>query len=169
MSITGGEPTLNKDLPDFCKKVKEMGLSVKLDTNGSLPNVVRELVETGLVDYIAMDIKASPENYANAVGLNDFDMSAIFDSVDLIMEKGAKGSIAYEFRTTVVQGIHTEKDFIQIGKWLKGSKAYFLQGYRSSEDQLRPEGLSTVPVETMEHYKEILLPNIPNTQLRGVV
>jgi pyruvate formate lyase activating enzyme len=85
------------------------------------------------------------------------------------MESGSKGLIDYEFRTTVVGGIHTENDFIKIGKWLKGAKAYFLQGYRTSEDQLNPVGLSTVPVETMEHYKEILLPNIPNTQLRGVV
>ncbi|MBR5177887.1 MAG: anaerobic ribonucleoside-triphosphate reductase activating protein [Lachnospiraceae bacterium] len=169
VAITGGEPTLNRDLPDFCRKIKEMGLSVKLDTNGSLPNVVRDLTEAGLVDYIAMDIKASPENYANAVGLSSFDMGNIFESVDLIMANGAKGKIDYEFRTTVVQGLHTETDFIQIGKWLKGAKGYFLQGYRSSDDQLNPEGLSAVPVEIMEHYREILLPNIPNTQLRGVV
>ena len=169
VAITGGEPTLNRDLPDFCKQVKDMGLSVKLDTNGSNPVMVKALINDKLIDYIAMDIKASPENYANAVGLKSFDMSPIFESVDLIMESGLAGSIGYEFRTTVVQGLHTEKDFTQIGKWLKGAKGYFLQGYRSSDDQLNPEGLSAVPLETMEHYREILLPNIPNTQLRGVV
>ena len=170
IAITGGEPTLNKDLPEFCRKIKEnFNLSIKLDTNGSLPEVVKALVIEKLVDYIAMDIKAAPANYAAAVGLPSFDMGVIFDSTDFIMESGSKGLIDYEFRTTVVGGIHTENDFIKIGKWLKGAKAYFLQGYRTSEDQLNPVGLSTVPVETMEHYKEILLPNIPNTQLRGVV
>ena len=170
IAITGGEPTLNKDLPEFCRKIKEnFNLSIKLDTNGSLPEVVKALVSEKLIDYIAMDIKAAPDNYAAAVGLTSFDMGAIFDSTDFIMENGSKGLIDYEFRTTVVGGIHTENDFIKIGKWLKGAKVYFLQGYRTSEDQLNPVGLSTVPVETMEHYKEILLPNISNTQLRGVV
>ena len=198
IAITGGEPTLNKDLADFCRNIKHLTftndqqdnaqagniptdnlqtdniqtvsrMSIKLDTNGSLPDVVKALVNERLVDYIAMDIKAAPDNYARAVGLDSFDMSAIFDSVDFIMESGANGLIDYEFRTTVVGGIHTENDFIKIGRWLKGAKAYFLQGYRTSGDQLAPEGLSTVPVETMEHYRELLLPYIPNTQLRGVV
>ena len=170
IAITGGEPTLNKDLPEFCRKIKDnFNLSIKLDTNGSLPEVVKALVSEKLIDYIAMDIKAAPDNYAAAVGLTSFDMGAIFDSTDFIMEAGAKNLIDYEFRTTVVGGIHTENDFVKIGKWLKGAKAYFLQGYRTSGDQLNPVGLSTVPVDTMEHYKEILLPNIPNTQLRGVV
>ena len=192
VAITGGEPTINKDLPEFCKKIKDMGLSVKLDTNGSNPKIVKSLIEEGLVDYIAMDIKAAPDNYANAVGLENFDMSPIFESVDIIMANSGKalnphtdsaqkeitgGNIStssgkyidYEFRTTVVGGIHTEKDFEKIGRWLKGAKAYYLQGYRTSDDQLNPEGLYTVPVKDMEHYREILLPNIPNTQLRGVV
>lgn len=169
VAITGGEPTLQKDLQSFCQRIKEMGILVKLDTNGSNPGTVKELIEKGLVDYIAMDIKAAPENYANAVGLKNFDMSPVFESVDTIMENGAEGRIGYEFRTTVVQGVHTEKDFVQIGKWLKGAKAYFLQGYRTSEDQLSPQGLSTVPAEIMQHYREILIPYIPDTQLRGVI
>ena len=169
VAITGGEPTLNKDLPEFCNKIKKKGLLVKLDTNGYNPDMVKELISRKLVDCIAMDIKASPENYALTTGLASFNMDPIFESVDLIMESGAKGSIDYEFRTTVVGGIHTENDFIKIGKWLKGAKAYFLQGYREGGDQLKPDGLSIVPVDTMEHYKEILLPYIPNTQLRGVV
>lgn len=170
IAITGGEPTLNKDLPEFCRKIKnKFNLSIKLDTNGSLPDVVKALVSEKLIDYIAMDIKAAPDNYAAAVGLTSFDMGAIFDSTDFIMEAGAKKLIDYEFRTTVVGGIHTENDFVKIGKWLKGAKAYFLQGYRTSGDQLAPTGLYTVPVPDMEHYREILLPNIPNTGLRGVV
>ena len=167
--ITGGEPTLNQDLPDFCSKIKEMGLLVKLDTNGSSPAMVKGLIDSGLVDYIAMDIKASPDNYANAVGLKTFSMDNIFETADMIMDHGSRGTIDYEFRTTVVGGIHTENDFLKIGKWLQGVKAYYLQGYRASEDQINPTGLSTVPVETMEHYRDILLPFIPSVELRGVI
>jgi len=168
VAITGGEPTLNKDLDVFCEKIKEKGLLVKLDTNGCNPGKVAALIDAGLIDYVAMDVKASPDNYGKAVGLKSFDMEPIFNSVDLLMEEGKKGRIDYEFRTTVVGGIHTENDFLKIGKWLKGAKAYFLQGYREGGDQLAPEGLSTVPYETMEHYRDILLPFIPNTSLRGI-
>jgi len=169
VAITGGEPTINADLADFCKKIKDMGLSVKLDTNGSSPKTIESLIDNGLIDYIAMDIKACPDNYAVATGLQSFDMTPIFDSVDIIMQNGNKGKIDYEFRTTVVGGIHTEKDFQSIGRWLKGAKAYFLQGYKTSDDQLNPEGLYTIPVKDMEGFRGILLPTIPNTQLRGVV
>lgn len=169
VAITGGEPTLNKDLPEFCAMIKEKGLLIKLDTNGYNPGMVKELIDQKLVDCIAMDIKAAPENYAAATGLASFNMDPIFESTDLITDSGAKGLIDYEFRTTVVGGIHTENDFAKIGKWLKGAKAYFLQGYREGNDQIDAHGLSIVPVDTMEHYKEILLPFIPNTQLRGVV
>ena len=169
VAITGGEPTINTDLPDFCMKVKDMGLSVKLDTNGSSPSIIKRLIDDALIDCIAMDIKASPDNYAIAIGLTSFDMSPIFESADLIMQSGSQGKIDYEFRTTVVGGIHTEKDFMKIGKWLRGAKAYFLQGYRTSEDQLNPAGLYTVSVEDMQHYRDILLPFIPQTELRGVV
>ena len=169
VAITGGEPTLNNDLAEFCRKVKEKNLLVKLDTNGSNPKAVKELLGAGLVDYIAMDIKASPANYAKAVGLISFDMEPVFESTDMIMDAGSKNLIDYEFRTTVVGGIHTEDDFIKIGRWLKNAKAYFLQGYRTSDDQLNPEDLSTVPVETMESYRKLLLETIPNVNLRGVV
>ena len=169
VAITGGEPTLQPDLPDFCQKVKEKGLLIKLDTNGSSPETIRNLIDNSLVDYIAMDIKAAPENYAKATGLESFDISPIFESTDMIMSAGKNKQIDYEFRTTVVNGIHTEADFVKIGRWIKGAKAYFLQGYRDSQDQLMPKGLSTVPVNTMEHYRDILLECIPHTELRGVV
>ena len=169
VAITGGEPTLNADLEEFCAKVKERGLLVKLDTNGTNPLVIKRLVEAGLVDYIAMDIKAAPGNYAKAAGLASFDMEPVFSSVDIIMGYGAKEKTDYEFRTTVVGGIHEEADFEKIGNWIKGAKAYFLQGYRPSGAQIDADGLYIVPVETMEHYREILLPNIPDTRLRGVV
>ena len=169
VAITGGEPTLNRDLPDFCRMVKEKGLLVKLDTNGSNPDTVSKLIDEKLVDYIAMDIKASPTNYAKAVGLTSFDMEPVFESTDIIMEAGKKNQINYEFRTTVVGGIHTEDDFKKISRWLKGANAYFIQGYRTSDDQLNPKGLFTVPVETMETYRKLLLETIPNVSLRGVI
>ncbi|MBR4343966.1 MAG: anaerobic ribonucleoside-triphosphate reductase activating protein [Lachnospiraceae bacterium] len=169
VAITGGEPTLNRDLPDFCRRVKDTGVKVKLDTNGSNPGMLAGLIDEGLVDYVAMDIKAAPDNYTKAVGIDNFDMGQVFESVDIIMKAGNDMKIDYEFRTTVVGGIHTDKDFEKTGRWIKGAKAYYLQGYRVSEGQLNPEGLFTVPAETMEKYREILLPNIPNTSLRGVL
>lgn len=168
VAITGGEPTLNADLADFCRVIKGKGLLIKLDTNGTNPELVKKLIDEKLIDCIAMDIKASPSGYARSTGLTTFSMDKIFESTDLIMEAGSAGKIDYEFRTTVVGGIHTDKDFEQIGKWLKGAKAYFLQGFKNSGDLIAPEGLSTVKPDVMEHYREILLPNIPNTQLRGV-
>lgn len=168
VAITGGEPTLNPDLPDFCRKIRKLGYMIKLDSNGSNPKMLSALIDEKLVDCIAMDIKASPANYAHAVGLPSFSMDNIFESTDLIMDYGSKGIIDYEFRTTVVEGIHTENDFEKIGKWLKGAKAYYLQSYKNSGDIIAPDGLSTVKPDKMEHYRQLLLPNIPNTQLRGI-
>lgn len=162
--ITGGEPTLCRSLPDFIRRLKAEGLAVKLDTNGSNPEMVRGLLADGLLDMIAMDIKSSPAGYAKATGLDSFDMGAIFDSAELLMNSG----IRYEFRTTVVDGIHKDSDFIKIGEWLKGDSPYFLQRYKDSGDLIAPEGLSAPSYDTMKHYMDILLPYLPNTELRGV-
>jgi pyruvate formate lyase activating enzyme len=123
--ITGGEPTLQPDLVEFMKKVKEMGFSVKLDTNGLRPDVVRRAIEEGAVDYFAMDIKNSLERYSETVGIN-VDTQRIELSVELIKNSG----VDYDFRTTVVPGIHTYQDFLSIAKWIGGAKKYALQGYR---------------------------------------
>lgn len=162
--ITGGEPTLSKELPEFIRRLKSEGLAVKLDTNGSNPEMVRELLGEGLLDMIAMDIKSSPAGYAKATGLKSFDMGAIFESVEMIMNAG----IDYEFRTTVVNGIHTEEDFRKIGEWLRGSSKYYLQRYKDSGDLIAPEGLSAPTFDEMKHYRDILLPYLPGTELRGV-
>lgn len=126
--ITGGEPTLQKDLTDFIRRIKEHGLMIKLDTNGYRPEILRKLMEENLIDYIAMDLKSSKEGYACATGLKSFDLGAIEASVDLLL----KGSIPYEFRTTVVKELHTREDFISIADWIKGCRAYFLQSYTES-------------------------------------
>lgn len=125
--ITGGEPTIQPDIVDFIKKIKNMGFLVKLDSNGTRPDVLREVIKNKLVDFIAMDIKNSLNEYDKAVGLKA-DKERISISVDIIMHSG----IPYEFRTTVVPGIHEEKDFLEIAKWIKGARAYYLQEYREN-------------------------------------
>ncbi len=123
--ITGGEPTIQPDIIEFIRKIKEMGFKVKLDSNGTRPDVLRKVFKEKLVDFVAMDIKNSPKNYDKAVGLKA-DIERVKLSVKLIMNSG----IAYEFRTTVVPGIHTEEDFLEIAKWIKGARSYYLQEYR---------------------------------------
>ncbi len=123
--ITGGEPTIQPDIIEFIRKIKAMGFLVKLDSNGTRPDVLRKAIKEKLVDFIAMDIKSSPENYSKTVGLTA-DIERIKLSVEMIMNSG----FPYEFRTTVVPGIHSEKDFVKIAKWIKGAKSYYLQEYR---------------------------------------
>ena len=123
--ITGGEPTIQPDLVEFIKKIKRLGYSVKLDTNGTRPDVLKKIIDGRLADYFAMDIKNNLENYDRASGAKT-DKERIKLSVDLIRNS----RILYEFRTTVVPGIHKEKNFIDIAKWLNGSRVYYLQRYR---------------------------------------
>ena len=123
--ITGGEPTIQPDIIEFIKKIKDLGFAVKLDSNGTQPKVLEKIIKEKLVDYIAMDIKSSPEGYELATGTR-VDISAIKKSVTMIMA----GGIAYEFRTTVVPGLHSEQDFVEIAKWIKGAEFYYLQEYR---------------------------------------
>jgi pyruvate formate lyase activating enzyme len=122
--ITGGEPTLNKDLPNFIRKIKEIGYFIKLDTNGTNPNMLKELIAKNLIDYIAMDIKAPLEKY-DAVTNSKVKKEDIEKSVELI-----KKFPNYEFRTTVVPGLFNEEDALKIGKWLKGSKKFYIQQFR---------------------------------------
>ncbi len=123
--ITGGEPAIQPDLIDFIKKIKKLGYLVKLDTNGSRPDVIKKLLDLKLLDFIAMDIKGPIKKYGEISG-SKVDIERIKLSVGLIKNSG----IPYEFRTTAVPGLHTEKDFQDIAKWLKGAKSYFLQEYR---------------------------------------
>ncbi len=130
--VTGGEPTLQKDLKDFLGKIKELGYPVKLDTNGYRPGVLWNLLQNGLVDYVAMDLKASRENYATAVGLKTMDLSRIEESIGILKSSG----IPYEFRTTVVKGIHRVEEFEDIGRWIAGCPVYYLQNYEENENCL---------------------------------
>ena len=164
VAITGGEPTLMSGLYDFIAQVKDMGYSVKLDSNGTRPDVLKKLILNGLVDYVAMDIKNSPEKYAYTCGLpENYDLSKIEESKNLLME----GRVDFEFRTTVAKPFHTEEDFFKIGEWLKGSEKYFLQQFKDSGDIIGQE-ISSFNEREMEKFLNVLLPFVPNTQLRGV-
>lgn len=161
--VTGGEPTLQRDLDVFLSRVKELGYLVKLDSNGYRPEVLQSLCERGLVDYFAMDIKSSPENYARTAGVKELDMGLIRESVDFIRSCG----LDYEFRTTVVRELHSSGDFLSIGEWLKGCKAYFLQSYVESEGVICKE-FSSYSKEELEEFVTLLKPYIDNVSLRGV-
>lgn len=163
LCVTGGEPTLQPDLPVFLEKVRKLGYLIKLDTNGYLPEVLKSLVREGLLDSIAMDIKSSPEHYARVSGTPGLQMERIFQSVDFIRSC----SLPYEFRTTVVRQLHTAEDFLSIGRWLKGAQAYFLQSYQESDGVISPI-FSAYSREELEDFRNLLLPFIPNTSLRGV-
>lgn len=131
--ITGGEPTIQPDIIEFIKKIKKMGFLVKLDSNGTRPDVLKKIFDQKLVDFIAMDIKSNLENYDKVTG-SRVDKDRIRMSVNLIMNS----KIPYEFRTTVVPGLHEEKDFLEIAKWISGSQSYYLQEYREEQKILDP-------------------------------
>jgi len=132
--ITGGEPTIQTDIIEFIRKIKKMGFLVKLDTNGSRPDVLKKIIDLKLVDYIAMDIKNQPKNYAKTIGLvGNKNFCSLLDRVKLSVDLIMYSKIPYEFRTTVVPGIHTPKDFLEIAKWIKGARVYWLQKYEETK------------------------------------
>lgn len=161
--VSGGEPTLYPELHDFLAKIRKLGYSVKLDTNGSRPDMIRDLTADHLVDKIAMDIKACPEHYGLLCGLSYPNLDPIMESADFLLT----GSIDYEFRTTVVRELHTEKDFREIGQWLKGASAYYLQAYKDSPDVLQP-GFSSYSYEELVSFRDILRETMDLVEIRGI-
>lgn len=161
--ITGGEPLLQKDIASFIKKVKELGYLVKLDTNGSFPERLGELLKENLVDYVAMDIKSSRKNYHLAAGENCVDISKTEQSVSLLKQSG----IPHEFRTTTVKGIHTKEDFEDIALWLDGEENYFIQQYKISDDMIGEE-FEEFSKQELEKFKEIVAKTVKNVSLRGI-
>lgn len=162
--ITGGEPTLQPDLENFIRKIRALGLSVKLDTNGCYPEVLKHLCEKGLLDFVAMDIKAGRSRYGNAVGISSPDINRIDESIAFLLH----GSIPFEFRTTVVKGIHTEEDFTEIGPWLQGCENYYLQCFKESGQVLIPGTFDAFSKEEMLHFADIVRPYVKNVFLRGM-
>lgn len=161
--ITGGEPTLQRDLEGFIRQLKEIGYAVKLDTNGYRPDILWKFLEDGLLDYVAMDVKASVANYAVATGCRKIDVSRIEESIAIL--KSCR--IPYEFRTTVVDGIHSVEEFESIGRLLEGSRVYFLQDFEESENMMQ-EGFRAFPPETMEKIADIMRKYVDKVHLRGV-
>lgn len=161
--ITGGEPLLQPTLFDFIKRVKDMGYSIKLDTNGSKPKKLREIIDSGSIDYVAMDIKNSPQKYTKTVGLDFFNISDVMESASILMEGGTD----YEFRTTVVNELHESSDFVAISNWLQGARQYFLQPYVDSENVII-KGYTPPKKDDLEEYLQILQRKIGSVGLRAV-
>lgn len=176
--ITGGEPTLQEDLPEFIKKIKSFGLLVKLDTNGYQPEILKQLLDAQLLDMVAMDIKNSRDFYATTVGIHEafFQLERIEKSISLLLMSG----IHHEFRTTVTKELHSAEQIQGIGLWLSGLASkifntgtlpspYYLQNFKDSGNLVCGNDTSFHPIEDhiLENYISILQPYIPNAKLRG--
>ena len=158
--VSGGEPTLHPDLPEFLTKIKNLGFLIKLDTNGSNLNALRILVEKNLVDYIAMDIKNSLNKYSYTTG-NNFQFN-VKETISYIMNSG----VDYEFRTTLVKDYHTEIDMIGISEMLSGAKRYYLQKFVDSGNCINSD-LEHIDIDEAKKFQQIMQKTVPNTFLRG--
>ena len=161
--ISGGEPLLNPELAEFLRKIKAMGYAIKLDTNGSSPDQLKLLVEEGLVNYVAMDIKNAPQKYGETAGIRNLDLSGIQESITYLKE----GHIPYEFRTTVVKELHTAQDIQDMAEWLHGAAAWYLQNFEDSDHVIR-KGLHAWDKETLQQFQKLAKAKVPNTELRGI-
>ena len=160
--ITGGEPTLYKELSPFLRKIKELGYKIKLDTNGTNPSLLHTLLEEQLLDYVAMDIKNSPKHYPLSTGSTVAVLPEINKSIELLMTS----SISYEFRTTLVKEHHTIQDIKEIGQWLAGDSSYYLQNFRDSKQVLQ-RNLHSFDYDTLALYLQTVKQYLPNSYLRG--
>ena len=162
--ITGGEPLLQPDLEALIRDIREMGYLVKLDTNGSFPQKLSALLEKGLLNYVAMDIKNCPERYRETAGLPDhYDLTPIQDSVKLLMS----GDVPYEFRTTIVREYHRPQDVVSMAQWIAGASRYYLQGFVQSENVIKLGLHGLDPVE-MDALVPLISPYVPSVQVRGI-
>lgn len=160
--ISGGEPLLQPDIEEFIQRIRALGYAVKLDTNGMYPEKLSGLIDKGLLDYVAMDIKNSREKYAQTAGLPSFP-AGVERSVSLLLS----GVVPYEFRTTVVEELHTPEDFRAIGEWITGAERYFLQCFTDSGD-LIATGYSAPSGEKLHACLSAVRPLVPSAALRGV-
>ena len=161
--ITGGEPLLQDGIEEFISEIKALGYCVKLDTNGSFPEKLISIVEKGLVDYVAMDIKNSKEKYAETIGVDDFDITPIEKSVDFLLQN----KVDFEFRTTIVDGLHTLDDIQDIVVWIKGTHKYFLQNFVDSGDLIKPDmkPISAILLKEMQKKASEIIPSV---EIRGI-
>ena len=161
--LSGGEPLLQPDAADFLQKVRELGFAIKLDTNGCHPQALARILELKLADYVAMDIKNCREKYSETVGISDFDLTSIDESIRLLQSSG----VDYEFRTTAVRELHSPEDIRAIGHWLKGAPRYFLQQFVDSGNLISP-GLHALSPEEMQHLADCARPFFGEVSLRGI-
>ena len=157
VAVTGGEPLLHAGIEGLLSEIKALGYAVKLDTNGTFPERLRRIVESGLADRVAMDVKAAPENYARVTGVPGLDMGPVRESAAYLMSCG----VDYEFRTT-------EADFAGIAEWIAGAKEYYIQCFKDSGDLISARGLSAFTEAEMKRLAEIVRPLVPSVQLRGI-
>lgn len=162
--ISGGEPTLYPALIPFLRKIRELGYAIKLDTNGTNPTLLKQIVQENLVDYVAMDIKNAPALYDATCGISKVDMASIEESRNFLMG----GPVDYEFRTTVVDGLHTKESMEDLACWITGAKRYYLQAFKDSGNLLHPESLRAFDEKDMNDLLTIAKKYIPNAQLRGI-
>ena len=162
--VTGGEPLLHGGIPDFFKRVRELEYLIKLDTNGTNPDMLEYLIKNSLVDYVAMDIKNSPREYAKAAGDLPFDMAAIGRSKELLLS----GAVNYEFRTTAVKGIHTEESMKELFEWISGAEKYFIQQFKPSDDLIAPNGLSEFSQEELKAFRDTAADYVKHAEIRGI-
>ena len=163
VAITGGEPLLRPDIISLAEKIRDLGYPMKLDTNGTHPDRLREIIDRGLAAYVAMDIKNSPDRYAVTAGVDTLDMGKIRESVSLLME----GRTDYEFRTTVVAELHDADSFRGIGEWIRGAKRYYLQKF-TDRDTVPFGGFHAPADNEMRAYAEIAREYVPSVELRGM-
>lgn len=161
--ITGGEPLLQTGIKEFIKKVRALGLKIKLDTNGSNSKKLIELVQEGLIDYVAMDIKNCPDKYSITIGMQDYDLSEVQKSKNYLLEN----HVDYEFRTTVVKQFHDLEDIKKLSEWIKGAKRYYLQNFEDHETCIQ-QGLSEVGKDMLEKMREVASNNVELVEIRGV-
>ena len=163
VAITGGEPCINADLPELLRTIRDLGFATKVDTNGCHPDMLKNILYEGLVDYVAMDVKNSPEKYAVTSGIENVDMDKIYKSINLLKSS----DIDYEFRTTVVKEFHERDDFVKIGIMIEGAKRYYLQCFTDRETV--PFGNLHAPSpDEMREYADVIKPYVPCVDLRGI-
>ena len=161
--VTGGEPLLRPGLPGLLDGIKNWGFPGKLDTNGNHPDRLVRLWEQGLVDYVAMDVKNSPERYPETVGVPGLDLTPVRDSVAWLLE----GHVEYEFRTTAVRQLHDAASFQAIGRWLQGARRYYIQNFVDRDTVLRA-GLSGFEKAELEAFASLVRPFVERVEVRGV-
>lgn len=161
--VSGGEPLIQPDIETFIEKIKALGYEVKLDTNGSNVELLKKLVERKLIDYVAMDIKNTPEKYGETIGIADYQPESVLKSVEYLKSD----VVEYEFRTTVVRQFHKREDFARIGQWLAGAKRYYIQSFVDSGDVIE-SGMSAYTKEILTQALESVKEYVPSAELRGI-